>query len=91
MCRYAHAGPCRDHYACFTCRKSYKWPRERFAQFEDVATPKCPQCAGPLEGMGLDFKAPRIDDTKQWEWSASWPLTESATGRAGATVPAFGP
>ncbi|MGZ5968744.1 MAG: hypothetical protein ACXWP4_13820 [Polyangiales bacterium] len=29
--------------------------------------PICPQCRGPVEAMGLDFKAPPTDDVKQWK------------------------
>ncbi|MBK5721038.1 hypothetical protein JGH11_09170 [Dysgonomonas sp. Marseille-P4677] len=27
---------------------------------------KCPQCEGLMADMGLDFKAPRTDDIKEW-------------------------
>jgi len=67
MCRYALNGPYRDHYACFACRKSFKWPHDRNADPSTLPAPVCPQCRGPVEAMGLDFKAPPIDDLKQWQ------------------------
>lgn len=67
MCRYGMSGPYRDHYACFTCRKSFKWPHDRNAHPSTLAPPVCPQCGGALEAMGLDFKAPPADDAKQWQ------------------------
>ena len=67
MCRYALNGPYRDHYACFACRKSYKWPHDANADPSTLAAPVCPQCRGPVEAMGLDFKAPPMDDVKQWQ------------------------
>ena len=68
MCRYALAGPYRDHYACFRCRKSFKWPHDRHAtRTETLPDPKCPQCAGPVEAMGLDFKAPPQKAVDQWK------------------------
>ncbi len=66
MCRYALNGPYRDHYACFACRKSFKWPHDRNAEASTLPAPVCPQCRGPVEAMGLDFKAPPMDDEKQW-------------------------
>lgn len=66
MCRYALHGPYRDHYACFACRKSFKWPHERNVDPSTLPAPLCPQCRGPVEAMGLDFKAPLVDDEKQW-------------------------
>lgn len=67
MCRYALNGPYRDHYACFSCRKSYKWPHDRNVDPATLPSPVCPQCGGPVEAMGLDFKAPPTDDVAQWE------------------------
>lgn len=68
MCRYALYGPYKGHYACFNCRKSFKWPRDaRQAPTEaTVGEVKCPQCAGPMADMGKDFKAPKLRDTRQW-------------------------
>jgi hypothetical protein len=67
MCRYALSGPYRDHYACFACRKSFKWPHDRNADVSSLPAPICPQCRGPVEAMGLDFKAPPSDNVKQWQ------------------------
>jgi hypothetical protein len=71
MCRYA-GRPYKEHYACFDCRKAFK----RASQ-EDVAEREgavdgecrpvpCPECGKPMAAMGLDFKAPRQSDIKQW-------------------------
>jgi hypothetical protein len=45
--------------ACFECRKSFKRKlgRETYA---------CPQCGKPMCEMGRQFKAPKVDDVKQW-------------------------
>lgn len=66
MCRYALKGPYRDHYACFACRKSFKWPHDRHADPATLPSPVCPQCRGPVEAMGKDFKAPPAHAVKQW-------------------------
>jgi DNA-directed RNA polymerase subunit RPC12/RpoP len=58
MCRYAFH-EYRDHYACFDCRKTFKYDAVR----DD---PKCPQCAKTMVSMGLDFKTPRQNDDRQW-------------------------
>jgi hypothetical protein len=53
MCRYGfHVY--KRHMACFSCRVAVK-DRER-----------CPHCGQPLVDMGLDFKAPKKTDIKQW-------------------------
>jgi hypothetical protein len=60
MCHYAMYGPYKDHYACFSCRKVFRYHsggREHL----------CPQCRGPLVSMGLDFKAPQQKDIEQWK------------------------
>jgi DNA-directed RNA polymerase subunit RPC12/RpoP len=46
-------------FACFECRKSFKRKlgRETYA---------CPQCGKPMCEMGRQFKAPKLDDAKQW-------------------------
>jgi hypothetical protein len=67
MCRYATPGPYRDHYACFACRKSFKWPHDPRVDPSKLPEPKCPDCGGPMEPMGLDFKAPPRDHLKQWK------------------------
>ena len=66
MCRYAFRGPYRDHYACFTCRKSFKWPHDRTVDPRTLPAPVCPDCHSALEAMGLDFRAPPKDDLRQW-------------------------
>lgn len=69
MCRYAMYGPYKQHYACFHCRKSFKWPRDAHRAPPAERTPaevKCPQCGEPMARMGLDFQVPRQRDTRQW-------------------------
>lgn len=55
MCRYAFSGPYKQHMACFKCRIALK------------AVTVCPQCRQPMVEMGLDFKAPKRRDVKQWK------------------------
>lgn len=50
-------------HACFGCRKSFKMDVGYFVH----RPAKCPQCEQPLAWMGRTFKAPRIDDLKQWK------------------------
>jgi DNA-directed RNA polymerase subunit RPC12/RpoP len=35
-------------------------------QFESERVYKCPECGGPANFMGQDFKAPKKADTKAW-------------------------
>lgn len=71
MCRYAMYGPYKDHYACFTCRKMFRRPSTcelaRPPKPNAVDLAPCPQCDTPLKDMGLDFKAPKQTDVKQWQ------------------------
>ncbi|WP_224364266.1 hypothetical protein [Hyalangium versicolor] len=70
MCRYAMYGPYKQHYACFQCRKAFKWPldaRQRPPKEQSPEAVKCPQCGEPMAGMGLDFRPPRQRDTRQWQ------------------------
>lgn len=68
MCRYGmQRYPYRQHYACFACRKSWKWPHDRTADRDSLPAPVCPQCGGHVEAMGLDFRASPRDDVRQWE------------------------
>ncbi len=66
MCRYAFAGPYRQPYACFDCRKCFhvamNWERTPL----QAVTHSCPECGQPMHSMGLDFKAPRRHDIRQW-------------------------
>jgi len=68
MCRYAMYGPYKDIYACFQCRKVFKQASDRELSNHDVQkrTYKCPQCGGTMNDMGHDFKAPKLNDVKQW-------------------------
>lgn len=74
MCRYAYAGPYKDRYACFACRKAFKrrkasdlaaHMRPTHGVAEAVAV-RCPDCGGRMHDMGMDFAAPRRDDVRQW-------------------------
>jgi hypothetical protein len=76
MCRYAWHNY-RDHFACFDCRKAFKywqWEETDEATFRTKQrlehVPRsivCPACSKPMADMGLDFKAPRRSDKQQWE------------------------
>jgi hypothetical protein len=76
MCRYAWHNY-RDHFACFECRKAYKYwqwgltDETEFAQKQKLQhVPReivCPDCKRPMVDMGLDFKAPRRSDLEAWE------------------------
>jgi DNA-directed RNA polymerase subunit RPC12/RpoP len=59
----------KPHYACFTCRKTFKrkllWDIKRDSK--DFVEAKCPQCGELMADMGLDFESPKKDDIKQWK------------------------
>jgi DNA-directed RNA polymerase subunit RPC12/RpoP len=69
MCRYAYH-IYKHHYACFRCRKMFRKPRrhELAVPIAEDATRivPCPQCGVAMANMGMDFKAPRQTDVKQW-------------------------
>jgi len=75
MCRYAWHNY-RDHFACFECRKAFKywqWAETDEAGFQRRQrlqhVPReivCPDCFQPMADMGLDFKAPPKADTEAW-------------------------
>src|SRR5213592_4820294 len=62
----------KEHHACFRCRKMFRQPsRHEFMQTPPPARGEtrivpCPECGEAMHDMGLDFKAPRQDDVKQW-------------------------
>jgi hypothetical protein len=76
MCRYAWHNY-RDHFACFACRKAFKyWQWEacdettfrRKQRLQHVPREIiCPDCSKPMIDMGLDFKAPRKKDVEAWK------------------------
>lgn len=67
MCRYAMV-KYKPHYACFSCRKTFKRMLMHDINRDDKRTrdAKCPDCAGTVADMGKDFKAPKRTDTKAW-------------------------
>lgn len=70
MCRYAIYGPYKEHFVCFGCRKTFKqtnradW-NNSFVQYPDHIF-KCPDCSNPMANMGMDFRAPKKSDVKDW-------------------------
>lgn len=48
-------------YACFRCRKSFKW-----ATRAEAVLP-CPECGGPSIGLTRKFKPPKRSDERQWK------------------------
>lgn len=76
MCRYAWHNY-RDHFACFNCRKSFKywqWKECDESTFQSKQrlehVPRkivCPDCSKPMIDMGLDFKSPRKTDLEAWK------------------------
>jgi hypothetical protein len=76
MCRYAWHNY-RDHFACFRCRKAFKyWQWEDCEEGAWTAKARrhhvpreivCPDCARPMVEMGVDFKAPPKGDREAWE------------------------
>lgn len=68
MCRYAMLNY-KDHYACFTCQKTYKrrllLDVDRDAMESKPA--RCPQCKGDMANMGKDFESPKQKDDQAWK------------------------
>lgn len=67
MCRYSNARY-KPHYACFNCRKAFKRRLMHDINGDDtqLVEAKCPQCGSLMADMGLDFEAPKKDDTAAW-------------------------
>jgi hypothetical protein len=40
--------------------------QEESERFENSRQYKCPDCGGPSYFMGIDFKAPKRSDVKEW-------------------------
>jgi len=69
-----HSKMYKPHYACFDCRKVWK-PLQR-SEAETVyfkklvisnpANTRCSSCRKPGIYMGLNFRAPKKDDIKEW-------------------------
>lgn len=67
----------KEHFACFNCRKAYKWSyttagclyykAEMLEYYLRARKVVCPQCAKPMVAMGKNFKAPKQTNKKQWE------------------------
>ncbi|MET9932760.1 MULTISPECIES: hypothetical protein [unclassified Streptomyces] len=57
MCTYAFYY--KLHYACVSCRVSFK-------RYSHDAAPPCPRCSEPMLCAGHDFAAPRRSDRKAW-------------------------
>lgn len=64
MCRYAYHNY-NQHYAYFRCRKLFR-PSAPDLPLAMPRVHRCPECREPMADMGLDFKAPKQRDTKQW-------------------------
>ena len=69
MCRYAMTNY-KPHYACFSCRKTFK--RRLLGDIKQGAPPdsfdaKCPECGELMADMGMDFESPRKSDVKAWK------------------------
>ena len=70
MCRYATRY--KPHYACFDCRKVFR--RMLLSDIKNGGEDRpfrCPQCAGEMADMGLDFAAPKKTDLKAWRVAES--------------------
>jgi hypothetical protein len=78
MCRYA-MGNYKPHLACFRCRKVFRRRLARDVGHHGPSQPAvCPECAGPVANMGLDFKAPPQDDRKRWQLAEElWTIGET--------------
>jgi DNA-directed RNA polymerase subunit RPC12/RpoP len=55
------------NYCCLNCRKNYRRPVTAKAM-----TFNCPNCRSKLWHAGMDFKAPKITDLKEWAKVANY-------------------
>jgi hypothetical protein len=78
MCRYAMHNY-KPHLACFRCRKVYRRRLPHDIKHHGPSLPAvCPECAGPVASMGLDFKTPPRDDLKRWQLAEElWTIGET--------------
>src|SRR4026208_2377632 len=73
MCRYGLYGPYKEKFPCFRCRKAFKqvsryeMRRPMPVDAEGKRLCPCPECGTLMQNMGLDFKAPRQSDIRQWK------------------------
>lgn len=58
MCRYG-VHRYREHYACFACRRGFKFDRDNSATL-------CPACRAPMTPLGKDFKVPPTRALNKW-------------------------
>lgn len=54
------------HYACFSCRVSFKKPRMFGPRGEQTCDYPCPNCARSMQCMGLTFRSPRKQAIRKW-------------------------
>lgn len=86
----------KPHYACFTCRKTFKRRLLRDVlngySKNTIETPaKCPECSGPLADMGLDFESPKKNDSKAWSHIALLYKVAITFHSCGCTGPGYIP
>ncbi|UBV45356.1 hypothetical protein LAJ19_19665 (plasmid) [Deinococcus taeanensis] len=86
MCRYALT-PYKTHYACFSCRKTFKAPSRR----ANGATKICPQCGVTMTIMGHDFKAPHRTDLLAWQKAEYLAAHGLVFGSCGCSGPGYAP
>lgn len=53
--------------------------RKESERFGDARQYKCPHCGGPAHFMGMDLKAPKRQDTKEWQAVKNLYVLESFT------------
>lgn len=84
----------KPHYACFSCRKTFKrrllWDINRDDKTTNVEA-KCPQCGIMMADMGLDFASPKKDDVKKWKHIQSLYSVGIAFHSCGCTGPGYIP
>ncbi len=95
MCRYGTT-TYKPHYACFSCRKSFK--RRLLRDINKGAgtpnreqTAKCPQCSELMADMGLDFEAPKMNDLKAWKHQESLFIAGITYHSCGCSGPGYIP
>lgn len=66
MCRYGYQ-QYSCHWACFSCRKSFKGFSAWMGTNTHGIIRICPECGGPLYDLGQDFKTPRKESKNQWK------------------------
>lgn len=95
MCRYGMT-TYKPHYACFSCRKTFKRRLisdidQDFDARKKESPAKCPDCGELMADMGLDFESPKRKDSKAWAHMRNLYISGITFHSCGCTGPGYIP